>query len=303
VRVNVDEKALSDPRLRRVARLMGWHVDMAIGAVVRLWMLAMNRADEDNPEALVSEGEAEDATDHRGLIAAMLESGLAERRMNGSLSLLYFAGMSERAEWLAAKKRAASLGGKARSDGAERINGRFAPATSPATDQPRHQPSAGESPATQPAIIQPRTSPPDPALALDLKTHAQSALRLSVPEQAKRFDFEALYARYPRKRGKTPGLKLCHKHIRSEADYALLGRAVDAYARECAGKDPEYMLYFSTFMGRWRDYVQPESPTVSTPGPARAQLYKPPVVASPVAPDAVRDMAKDLLAKMRGGGQ
>jgi hypothetical protein len=131
---------------------------------------------------------------------------------------------------------------------------------------------------------------------------AQASLISSNPEP--RFDFEALYARYPRKRGKAAGLKLCHKHIRSEADYGQLARAVDTYARECMGKDPQYVMHFSKFMGGcWRDYVQPESPTVSTPGPARAQLYKPPVVASPVAPDAVRDMAKDLLAKMRGGGQ
>lgn len=48
--------------------------------------------------------------------------------------------------------------------------------------------------------------------------------------------------------------------------------------------------------------VRPGAPTtMSVTAPVRP--YRPPVVAEPVAPDAVRDMAKALLANMRGSGE
>lgn len=137
MRVNVDEQVFNEPRFRRLARLMSWpHVDFAIGAVTRLWMVALNRVTSDNPDGLLGEDDAEDSTDHRGLIAAMVECGLAEHREGG---LLYFAGVRERASWVAAKKHAASLGGKARAEQAKRAGGKFT-----SEHQAADQPHAGD---------------------------------------------------------------------------------------------------------------------------------------------------------------
>src|SRR5687768_1075817 len=109
MRCNLDEKVTNDPRVRRLARLMGWHIDFAIGASVRLWIAALNRVNEDNHEGLLTEDDAEDSTDHRGLVAAMVQAGLAERRTGG---LLYFAGVRERAEFLLEQRRRGRMGGR-----------------------------------------------------------------------------------------------------------------------------------------------------------------------------------------------
>ena len=73
------------------------------------------------------------------------------------------------------------------------------------------------------------------------------------------FDFEALYALYPRKEGKAAGLKTCATEIRTEADFERLKTAITNYAAMCAkeGRDRGYIKHFSSFMSAWTDYVQP----------------------------------------------
>jgi hypothetical protein len=143
MRANVDESCYSDPRFRRLARLMGWHIDWAVGAVTRLWLVAQHRVKADpksNPRGLMPAEDLEDSTDHRGLIEAMLESGLAERADDGRL---YLAGMEKAASWLGGKLDTASAGGSARAATAARgPDGRMLPKSS-------DQPSAG--PEVQPA--------------------------------------------------------------------------------------------------------------------------------------------------------
>ena len=140
-------------------------------------------------------------------------------------------------------------------------------------------------------------------LSLDLSgepTAAQVSLLESVQvPNVPRFDFEALYGRYPRKRGKAAGMKLCAKQIRTQADYEALFRAVDAYTRECAGKDAQYVMHWSRFMATWRDYLEPAT---AAPSPQPVQRYKPPVVAEPVAGDAVRSLAATVLEKLKRNG-
>lgn len=131
---------------------------------------------------------------------------------------------------------------------------------------------------------------------------AQASLLEGIPTPAPdvpRFDFEALYRRYPRKRGKAAGMKLCAKLIRTEADYAALRRAIDTYTHECAGKDAQYVMHWSRFLTTWRDYLEPDKG--ATP-PTAPRTYVPPVVAAPIAPDAVRAAAADLVARLRKNG-
>jgi len=71
------------------------------------------------------------------------------------------------------------------------------------------------------------------------------------------FDFETLYKKYPRKEGKTLGMKICGNQILSQADFDRLSKAVDKYAAMCRKDKTEkkYTLQFGTFMGRWTDYA------------------------------------------------
>lgn len=69
------------------------------------------------------------------------------------------------------------------------------------------------------------------------------------------FDFEGVYKTYPLKKGKTGGMKICEKKIKTPEDFASLKTAVANYAKECEGKEKQFIKHFSTFMGCWRDYA------------------------------------------------
>jgi hypothetical protein len=75
-----------------------------------------------------------------------------------------------------------------------------------------------------------------------------------------KFDFRALYAKYPRKEGKDRGLKQCEIQIKTQDEYDALSRAIDKYAALCL-KNGTIKKHFSSFMGSertgkpWRDYL------------------------------------------------
>jgi hypothetical protein len=91
------------------------------------------------------------------------------------------------------------------------------------------------------------------------------------------FSFEALYQKYPRKVGKTKGMAICHKSIKSQEDFTLLDRAIDAYRNEIAREktEPKFVKHFSTFMNCWRDYAQ-GPPTAKLSAFAESVLQSPP---------------------------
>ena len=73
-----------------------------------------------------------------------------------------------------------------------------------------------------------------------------------------RFDLEAIYSRYPRKVGKTNGMKRLRASVKSQADYEELGRALTAYLAHVAGKDKQYIRQFDTWCTTWRDWLEPD---------------------------------------------
>jgi hypothetical protein len=101
----------------------------------------------------------------------------------------------------------------------------------------------------------------------DDQSHVQAPLALVPAPSALRLDFDALYAAYPLRKGKSKGIDTCRKQIRTPADYDELRRAIANYAAEVRGKDPQYTKHFSTFMNCWRDYVaaDPPAPPPSDP--------------------------------------
>jgi len=79
------------------------------------------------------------------------------------------------------------------------------------------------------------------------------------PRREKKYDFESLYDRFPRKQGKKKGLLAARRQIKSDKAYGDLSRAIDAYAAECRAdnRDKKYIKQFSTFMNCWEDYIDP----------------------------------------------
>ena len=75
-----------------------------------------------------------------------------------------------------------------------------------------------------------------------------------------KLNFESIYAMYPKKVGKTRGIKTCRSEIKTQAEFDQLSQAVSKYAELCVRDktDPKFIKQFSTFMNCWRDYLDPE---------------------------------------------
>lgn len=81
-------------------------------------------------------------------------------------------------------------------------------------------------------------------------------------------ELDAIYARYPRKDGKTRGMKIAARLDAS--DLPDLARAVDNFAARMRdeGREREHIKQFDTFMGCWREYLDaPNELPFSTPAP------------------------------------
>ena len=68
---------------------------------------------------------------------------------------------------------------------------------------------------------------------------------------------EKLYlTHYPRKIGKSKGMKKLIKEIKTEKDFYLLEKAVKNYAKHCEVQNTEikYIKHFSTFVSEWKDW-------------------------------------------------
>lgn len=83
------------------------------------------------------------------------------------------------------------------------------------------------------------------------------------------FDFEGLYASYPRKEGKKKGLQRCRSQITSLAKWEALKRAVNNYrARvERERTEPKFIKQFDTFMNCWEDYLTAPAEATSAVAP------------------------------------
>lgn len=76
---------------------------------------------------------------------------------------------------------------------------------------------------------------------------------------------EAIYAAYPRKMGKGAGMRKAVVQIKTIEDVELLRLAIANYRAylQREGTEPKYMLYWSTFLTNWRDWLDPETGTVA----------------------------------------
>jgi hypothetical protein len=101
----------------------------------------------------------------------------------------------------------------------------------------------------------------------------------SEGESAERgFDFESVYALYPRKEGRKKGLQRCRSQITTRLKYDALARAVKNYSAKVKAEhtEPQYVKQFDTFMGCWEDFVdyQPQLPVNGTHPPLYAKVRR-----------------------------
>lgn len=83
---------------------------------------------------------------------------------------------------------------------------------------------------------------------------------LMLPEKVK-FDFESIYKEYPRKEGKTAGIRWLQSHVKTQKAYEDLTLAVDRYRRHCAAArtESQFIPHFSTWVKRYPDWVTDEA--------------------------------------------
>lgn len=74
----------------------------------------------------------------------------------------------------------------------------------------------------------------------------------------------SIYSMYPRKMGKSAGLKKAQSQFKTMEDLAKLEKAVSRYIKHLIkeGTEKQYILYFSTFMSQWEDWLEEDAGTV-----------------------------------------
>lgn len=306
MRVNVDEKALNDPRFRRLARTLELtHVDYAIGMVVRVWLAALNRVDDANPDGLLARDDAEDATDHRTLIESMIACGLAEERTSG---MLYFHGIAERAEFLRLQRRKGSQGGRPKAE------------NNPGLSKTCQTESPG---FAKPAKQKPYSPDLDLAPDLDLKNTAADEPPPLVLENPKpkrepvrgwQECVDAFHERYrartggreptwgPKQGGMLRPLVAKHGHLEVIRRIGVLFTAPPAFL---AGSPPDVatlVQHFDKLAAPTIERTMPGQKTTTSITTRPTEPYKPPTVAQPIASDAVREAAIAVLANLRKNG-
>lgn len=92
--------------------------------------------------------------------------------------------------------------------------------------------------------------------------HIAPVVPIHVKEEWKP-NFELAYELYPRKLGKTPGMKKCKSTVKNEEDFCKLMVAVDNFNKfhGAKGTEQDFLPYFSTFMNQWTDWVNPQECT------------------------------------------
>lgn len=116
--------------------------------------------------------------------------------------------------------------------------------------------------------------------SLPATKHNKTDITNNTNEQARPresvFDFESLYQAYPRKIGKTPGIKKAQQGVKSQADYDALAKAIAHFTAHHVREKTElrFIPYFSTFMTSWRDWINPPQAPPSAPvtDPRKAEL-------------------------------
>lgn len=95
----------------------------------------------------------------------------------------------------------------------------------------------------------------------------------STPGEGSVFDFESAYRRYPRKDGKSKGIKKLRAEIKVAEDFEKLVLAIENYSSSRRGQDSQFTKHFSTFASEWRDWIE-YTPDPSPPATPNNTAYR-----------------------------
>lgn len=132
MRVNVDEAALSEPRIRRMAKRLGLKHYEVLGRILHVWMLCYQRrsAIVDGIDIDIAAGDLD------GFADAMLAENLADRCENG----VYVRGVTQRIEFLEKQAEKGRKSGESRRKHTETNHSSNKHRTAPRTHvQPQHE--------------------------------------------------------------------------------------------------------------------------------------------------------------------
>jgi uncharacterized protein YdaU (DUF1376 family) len=108
-----------------------------------------------------------------------------------------------------------------------------------------------------------------PSQSQSQHSHKHSLKNSSPASPGDAFDFDAVWAAYPRKLGRKKGLARCKSQVTTRSKYDALVKAVGNYRAFVDGKPAEYVKHFDTFMNCWEDWIDPPPP--STDGTSSGQ--------------------------------
>ena len=128
--VRIDQGAFSDPRFKRLGRLLGASArfahDVGLARMARVWSYCTERTTYVVSKEMIDAMLDADGAASMIVLAELVDDDPAGIRVRGT---------NGRIEWLADARASSRLGGRARAAGAERIGGRFTSATNRLTER------------------------------------------------------------------------------------------------------------------------------------------------------------------------
>lgn len=311
MRVNVDTRFYDDPRAKRAAEILRIGIEQLVGAVTRVWGVALTRVDATNPRGLVSRTDADYISDLRAsLVDAMLATDLARIEVEG---FVYFSGLEERAAFLLKQRRNGGKGGRPGKPTQSQRKASGNPTVS--TGIPNANPWAslrsgsGSGSGSENQEGDPSRGPEPLKL-----TPSPVARGKRAPVEGMQECVADFHERY---RARVPG----SNPTWGPAQGNMMRRLIEAHGaaevrrriRVLFTAPPAFLATstpdLATLAQHFDKLAAPALPSVPrTNGPTATSVtspvkpYQPPTVAEPVDPAEVRSLADGLLANLRRGG-
>lgn len=242
--VNLEFAAYLDPRFFLLGSFSGKSRFDAIGRMGAIWVYCVEKCQPVLPIVMIDA-----LAEVPGYSQWIIDAGLGEAVNVDSIRVK---GTEGRIEYLAEarerQKVATEAAARKRKEDRERGTNSNSPILAPILE-----------PNLDPTLVSSSTSASASTSASKEEIHIDQRERRSSPVKSA-FDLESAYEMYPRKVGKTKGLKKLAKEIRSQEDFDCLLVAIRHYSGSREVRDG-YVRHFSTFVNDWRDWVDPESGT------------------------------------------
>lgn len=275
-RINFDDSAEDRPEFRRLVRLFNGDDDRARGILIRFWKTAQILWGEGRlvPQELMDRGEWQPLID-TGWARPMNVGDTLKGGTTIQVGGYYAIGSEEYFAWYVAHLRASQAGGRARSAGPRDELGRLVGKPSRGVEE-----------------IQPDASRPPAAASLKDTDKDNKTNTTSASATTERFDLEALYAKYPRKEGRSKGMEKLRKQIKTRKDYDDCERALAIYCRsETVLKG--FIKTFATWVNSWRDCLESGYGKTTLPGMGPAITKRPKVRFAEVSPGVFAPTTED----------